>query len=147
MKNSGEIYAEFTLIKIKASLTHEPLSEGQFESIRKVLLATQRDQSHAVDVRLFIPVFFRSYYILLFAGRDRRRSTLELNRVRLIRTFHRVIRIINLSTLTVLSFLLAGLMFWGLYSVKSAVGIDLIPGFHLSEWVVSVMRGLSEVAQ
>lgn len=144
MKDSGEIYAQFTLSKIKASLAEEPLSDSQFESIHQVLLATQRDQRHAVDVRIFVPAIFRNYYILFFAGRDRRKRTLHLNQIRVTRTFHRLIRITNLSLLIGVSFLLAGVIAWGLYSAKSALGIDLIPGFHLSEWVTGFIQDFME---
>lgn len=142
MKDSGEIYAQFTLSRINSSLKDEPLSDPQIENIRQVLIASEREQRHAIDMRLFIPAIFRNYYIIVFAGRDRRRSSLEANRLRLARTMRGILRIGTTATLIVLSFAFAALGFWGLYLLKSALGIDLIPGFHLSEWVADLIEGV-----
>lgn len=135
MKDSGEIFAQFTLSRIRASLKEEPLTAAQLDRIHRVLVASEREQQHSVDVRLYLPAVFRSYYILLFAGRDRRKSSLELNRLRLFRTSRFALRVITIFTVILGSFVLAAGIFWGLYRLKSAMGIDLVPGFHLSEWI------------
>lgn len=135
MKDSGEIFAQFTLSRIKASLKDEPLTTAQLDQIHRVLVASERSQQHSVDLRLYLPAVYRSYYILLFAGRDRRKSSIELNRLRLFRTSHFALRAITIFTLILGSFVFASLAFWGLYRLKSALGIDLVPGFHLSDWI------------
>lgn len=136
MKDSGEIFAQFTLSRIRASLKEEPLTTAQLDQIHRVLVASEREQQHSVDVRLYLPAVFRSYYILLFAGRDRRKSSLELNRIRLFRTSRFALRAITIFSVILASFVLALLVFWGLYRLKSALGIDIVPGFHLSEWIL-----------
>ena len=135
MKDSGEIFAQFTLSRIRASLKDEPLTPGQIDQIHRVLVASERAQQHSVDVRLYVPAIFRSYYFILFAGRDRRKRSLELNRIRLSRTSRFALRTLVVSTVMLSSFVLAVLVFWGLYRLKSALGIDLVPGFHLSNWI------------
>lgn len=135
MKSSGEIFAQFTLSRIRASLKDEPLTSAQLDQIHRVLVASEREQRHSVDVRLYLPAVFRSYYILLFAGRDRRKSSLELNRVRIARTSRFALRTVTIFTVVLASFIMAASLFWGLYRLKSALGIDLVPGFHLSEWI------------
>jgi len=133
MKTSGEIYAQFTLSRINGSLKRAPLSDEQREVIYKALLAEEAHERHSVDLRLYIPLLFRGYYLVLFAGRDRRKSTLELNSLRLRRSMRGVIRLLTIVSTSLLSFLLASALFWSAYKVKTALGIDLIPGFHLTD--------------
>lgn len=134
MKDGGKIYAEFTTSRIvRALASEEPLSEYQRRQIQEVLLAEQNDQKHSLDLRLFIPLVFRNYYITLFAGRDRRRSTLELHNLRWLRTSRGILRTLSVLALVLLSFLMAIAAFWGLYKLKSALGIDIFPGIHLSD--------------
>jgi len=142
MKHSAEVYAQFTLSRIKNELKSAPLSDEQQQAVYRALLASESDQRHAVDLRLFIPLLFRSYYLVLFAGQDRRKRTLDIHKIRINRTMRGVLRIFTVSALILLSFLVAAVAFWGLYSLKSSMGIDLIPGFHLTDWVSDTYQRL-----
>ena len=134
MKDGGKIYAEFTTSRIvRALASKEPLSDFQRKQIQEVLLAEQNDQRHSLDIRLFFPLVFRNYYLTLFAGRDRRRSTLELQQLRWLRTSRGILRILSVLALLLLSFALAIGGFWALYRLKSSLGIDIFPGLHLSD--------------
>jgi len=142
MKDGGKIYAEFTTSRIvRALATEQPLSDFQRRQIIEVLLAEQKEQKHSIDLRLVIPLFFRNYYITLFAGRDRRRSSIELHQIRWIRTSRSILRFFSILALVLLSFSVAIAAFWGLYNLKSSLGIDIFPGVHLSD----LLQGLFSV--
>lgn len=134
MKDGGKIYAEFTASRIVRALeSKEPLSDFQRRQIREVLFAEQNDHRHSLDIRLFIPLIFRNYYLTLFAGRDRRRSVIELQHLRWLRTSRGALRFLSILALVLLSFTLATGGFWALYQLKSSLGIDIFPGAHLSD--------------
>lgn len=133
MKVSGEVYAEYTISRIDKILASEPLSRRQRELVLATLAAQAKGVRHSFDLRISLPLFFRSYYFVLFAGRDRRQSTLKLQRLRYRRTMRSILRYLSLSSIIAFSFIGGVTLFWGLYSLKVALGIDLIPGFHLSD--------------
>lgn len=138
MTESAEIYAEFVLSRIQRELKGSSFTEEQLSAIRRALIADRANNQHSVDVRLSLPFILRKYYILIFLGRDRRAKTLALERLRYIRLYRRILRSITLLALFLLSTLLAGVLFIGLYRLKVALGIDIFPSFHLSDvipWV------------
>ena len=139
MKNGGEVFADFTTSRIIRSLeASEPLSEHQKLLVRDVLLAESAAQRHSVDIRLFVPLIFRNYYFCIFAGRDRRRSTLNLQTARWFRTRRRFSRLVLLFLLLCGSIIFGAVLIWGAYRLKSWLGIDLIPGWHFSEFVANL---------
>jgi len=135
MKNSADVYAHFTLSRINNELKDAPLTQAQQEAVYQALLASESRQRHSVDIRLYIPALYRSFYIVLFAGRDRRSNSLAIQRIRFFKTKHNILRLIRNLALILLSFSGVGVLFWAAYLLKSYMGIDLIPGFHLSEYV------------
>ena len=131
---SSEVFADFTLSRVKHR-TLTTLSNEQIQDLREALVAQSIDSRHSIDIRLRVPLFFRAYYIVLFAGRDRRRKTLnlELNRInrlplRLRRTVYLVVS--GSLLLTAILFMAAAL-----YLIKSFAGIDLMPNSHLSDYL------------
>lgn len=145
MKNGGEVYADFTISRIVRSLEgSEPLSEHQKSQVRSVLLAESQAQKHTVDVRIFLPMIFRSYYFCIFAGEDRRRSTMNLHAIRWFRARRGLSRLILYITLLMGSLIIGGLIIWGGYRLKSWLGIDLIPGWHFSDFVADLFSSLVE---
>jgi len=141
MSESGRIYAQFTLSRIKRALRDEPLTESQQEAIFRTLTAEEPSQRHTLDIRLFFPALFRSYYLVLLAGRDRRGRTIDVQRLRFVRTRRTLLKVIVNVALILLSFLMAGFAFWGLYTLKSALGVDLIPDYHLSDLISNLLAG------
>jgi len=109
---------------IRASLTATQLS-----AIEAAVRGGSPRKEHPVDVRLCIPLFFVRYYFVLLVGRDRRLGTKRSEAKRR----H------NMSISGILLFLILGLspiillIILILYVLKSALGIDLLPGFHLKD--------------
>lgn len=133
MKESGEVFAEYTASRLDKALRSEPLTSNQREIILATLSAQEEGVRHSLDVRISIPLFFRSYYLVLFAGRDRRRTTLELQTLRYRRSMRGILRYFSISALILLSFGVGLGLLYGAYLIKSALGLDLIQGFHLSD--------------
>lgn len=138
MKEGSEIFCEYTLNRLNRALKSEPLSDRQITLIRCALTEDGKFERHPVDLRLSIPLGYLSFYLCLFAGRDRRRSSLRLYGLRWNRSLASLRRNCFLAITTALSFGFAVLLFAGLYKVKKAMGIDIFPNFHLTDlasWV------------
>lgn len=133
-RESSEVFADFTISRIPHK-TLSSLSVEQLNDVRSALVAQSSETRHSLDIRVRLPFFFRAYYLVLFAGRDRRRKThiLELNRIErlpigLRRTFYLLVS--GSLIMTVLIVFAAAL-----YLVKSFAGIDLMPNSHLSDYL------------
>lgn len=102
----------------------DTFTEAQLASLRLALGALSWGR-HAVDVRGTV-VFWRwRYYYVFLLGRNRRELTRREKQLSLL------LQAVFLSALLLLSTLLGLLV---LYLVKSALGIDLFPGFSLGIW-------------
>jgi len=133
MKEGAEIYSEFTLSRIKHALKSEPLSERQVRLIRVALAVQSGANKHPVDLRWTLPLGLTRLYFCVFAGIDRRTSTLKLHKVRSLFLIKRVRGTITLALLSIVSLAVSIGLFLGLYSVKRALGIDIFPDFHLHD--------------
>lgn len=131
---SSQMYADFTLSRI-APHVRRSLTDEQYKAIRSALVATEVEQKHSFDMRLSIPLYLRSYYFIVFAGRDRRRSTLELER-RVALRYPKILRqaVLLMATASAILTVLFG-MFIVLYLVKSSLGVDLFKDIHLYDIV------------
>ena len=101
------------------------LSESQRHELVKALVVSRR--AHTLDVRGVLPLYFARYYLVFQFGRDRRleRHRIEQERrLRAILAGNVVFFIVAISPLIVLALI-------GLYFFKAALGIDLLPDFHL----------------
>jgi hypothetical protein len=96
----------------------------------KLAFAARHRGAHAIDLRVSIPTPFQRVYIVLLAGLERRNAF----RRRKDRAA---------SPLVTLGNIIFGALFFGglflalmgvLYVLKSALGIDLMPGFSLGLW-------------
>ncbi len=88
---------------------------------------TRRWRDHAVDMRMLIPLFGRSYYLVLLAGAERRSRDRRL-RDRLLYP------LISLGNGMVAAVFFSGVLFStlvSLYVLKSFLGIDLLPDMSL----------------
>jgi len=95
----------------------------QLEGLVKALGGDWR--RHPVDLRGSVGVWRWRYYYVFIAGRERR----ELSRLEQeMAVVTKAVVLLGFLTFSVLSGLLV------LYLVKSALGIDLIPGFSLGLW-------------
>jgi hypothetical protein len=101
------------------------LSESQRQELVKALVVSKR--AHTLDVRGVLPLYFARFYLVFQFGRDRRlerRRIEDERRLRAILAGNVVFFVVAISPLVVLALI-------GLYLLKAALGIDLIPDFHL----------------
>lgn len=129
MKVSGDVYAEFVLSRIPLEI-RTTLSQEQFLAFKNALSSHHHNTKHQIDIRLRIPFYFASYYLVVFGGRDRRRSVrdLELSRIQQFPLWVRMT--IYTIALSSIFFALFSVVFTVLYLTKSFMGIDLTP-WHL----------------
>ena len=102
----------------------QSFSDEQLLSVKLAFGARTRG-IHAVDVRGTFKIFRWRYYYVFLTGRNKRSlSRLEEDAYRTVELLF-IISFVAISTLF-------GLL--ALYLIKSAMGIDLIPGFSLGVW-------------
>ncbi len=94
----------------------------------------QRQSAIKFSGRLHL--IFRTYYLVIMLGRDRRHSTLEreASKRALVPLPIRNFFYTSLLVLTITAFGI--LAFVGLYMLKSALGIDIFPNHHLRDFVL-----------
>ena len=91
----------------------------------KVALARQPWNVHPVDFRQSIGLLKWRYYVVFIAGRDLRTS--RLRQQRFFKVSEGIFLTFLITFISVFCLLLA-------YLIKSALGIDLFPGFSLGIW-------------
>lgn len=131
---SSEVFADYTLSRLPREI-RKSLDDAQYRAIRDALLAVDEGAEHAVDIRIRIPLFYRAYYVVVFAGRDRRSKIYMLERYRIDRLPRRIRRLVYLfvtATVTVSMFVV---VFFLMYKIKSLVGLDLFPAIHLRDYL------------
>jgi hypothetical protein len=136
-RTSSETFADFTLSRVPQEI-RDSLTDVQYGAIRSALIAKDEQARHRIDIRLRIPLFLRSYYLVLFAGRDRRASAYRLEDSR--RTRIPIPLRTTIHYLLSLGVLLAvfSVVFMVLYKVKNLMGINIFSDFHLSDLWSSV---------
>lgn len=112
------------------------MTTEQVEAVRAALLAADRGKRHPIDIRLNIPLYFARYYLVLFAGRDKRRGTLLKEAVRKNAQDKRSgsMMILLMGMLIIFGLLLIGLL--TAYLIKSEMGIDIFPDKHLEDIIL-----------
>jgi len=104
--------------------SRESFSEDQLLAL-KIALGGRTWGVHAVDFRWTLRFWRWHYYFVFLAGRNRRSlSRKELNAA----LFGSLILLMIVVTF------LAAIALLSIYLVKSALGIDLLPGFSLGIW-------------
>lgn len=111
------------LEKLPAS-ERDSFSSDQLQAL-KIALGGRAWGVHSVDIRWTLRFWRWRYYFVLLAGRNRRELTRHEQRVA------RFAMALVLSIFILLSTLFGLLI---LYLVKSALGIDLLPGYSLGVW-------------
>ena len=74
---SAEIFTSLMLERLHEPLSKDPLGEVQKSDMTRTLIAQNRSQPHALDLRGSLPLANKTLYFVLFAGRDRRANTLQ----------------------------------------------------------------------
>lgn len=135
---AGETIAEDdpfvrSLIDALPETVRTSLSTEQLSAIAEAASAAARGRRHAIDVRIGLPLWFARYYVVCLVGRDRRNRTRATDLERRRQGRHVASgATLGITGMIFLLFLLV-VAFFALYGIKSALGIDLIPGFHLWE--------------
>ncbi len=131
-KTRSEIFADFTMSRVPQPV-RDSLTDKQYDAVRCALVAQDEYSRHRIDMRFRIPFFFRSYYLVVFAGRDRRASTYRLEYARLTRVPRPLRRAFYLVASFSLAVAVAAVTFAAAYTLKSYLGIDVFPEFHLQD--------------
>ncbi len=107
--------------KVRASLTDE-----QVQAIGRALATRHGKGAHLLDTRGLIKTYFASYYYVLQFGRDRRMGRRRTDYERGMKA--RMLGNVIFFLMAISPLILLGLV--GLYFLKAALGVDLIPDFH-----------------
>ncbi len=99
-------------------------SDEQFVAL-KAALGGRSWGAHAIDLRWALSFWHWHYYIVFLAGRNRRELSRRESEVKLVMASLFMAGLITICTLF-------GLLV--LYLIKSALGIDLIPGYSFGIW-------------
>ena len=134
MKENTDAYVEYTLSRLPRDVLNG-LTDQQLSAIRTALGAQIESSRHAVDLRIRVPLFFRSYYVVLFMGRDRRRSVFNTERYRLELLPKGLRRGIFVAASTLVLCVLILCLLTLIYLAKSAMGIDIFKNIHLYDLV------------
>jgi len=136
---SSEIFASFLISRIDKKAL-DSLTPYQLEAIREALLAADQEKRHSIDLRITIPLYFSRYYLVLFAGKDKRKGTLlkEAMRQNKHYTTSGLLMICCVSLLIASALLVVAAM--AAYYLKSEMGIDIFPNKHLEDVILEMFR-------
>ncbi|NRP39432.1 hypothetical protein XMA121_002067 [Marinobacterium sp. xm-a-121] len=134
MKENTDAYVEYTLSRLPRDVL-KGLTDQQLSAIRIALGAQIESSRHAVDLRIRVPLFFRSYYVVLFMGRDLRRSVFRKERYRLELLPKGLRRGIFVAASTLVLCVLILCLLTLIYLAKSAMGLDIFKNIHLYDLV------------
>ena len=110
---------------IKNTFTKE-----QIDAFISALKSNQQGKKHGVDIRGLISLFFVRYYFVLLMGRDTRCFTSCLENDR--RQRSQYVTGIYVGILATAIIML--IVFTILYTLKSIIGIDIFPTYHLTDF-------------
>lgn len=85
---------------------------------------------HAIDFRFTLPILTRTYYFVFLAGIDKR----PRSRNRAERHSHPMAKLGNILFLLFILLLLLSFVLGAFYVLKSALGLNIAPGFSLGVW-------------
>lgn len=126
-----DAYTRFVLSHIDPDVLAS-LTEHQFQSIRAAVEAAKPISKHAVEIRGVVPLFFVRFYFVLLAGRDRRRNTSDREAGRR-QGVHSAIGILVLGLCIIVPASMLLLLIG--YGLKTWLGVDLIEGAHLTDFM------------
>lgn len=98
----------------------------QLDAVKRAFGARSRC-AHAIDIRISVPLVFRSVYVVLLAGSERRRVTRRV----LERALRPLWTAANAAAFAVFGLLAVLALAGVLYAVKMALGIDVVPGVDM----------------
>lgn len=105
--------------------TAATLTAEQKQAVEKAVLEISLSSRHRIDVRRSFPFLTRRYYFVFLFGRDLRRYPRHES----------ALWRVTITLLLALAILIClSSVFIALYLIKSALGIDIFPNFHLGLW-------------
>ncbi|KKD34612.1 MAG: hypothetical protein WAN66_15645 [Limnoraphis robusta] len=121
---------EYYLNKIQPHILSSFNSE-QITAIQDILEeAIPKHSPKIVDLRLTVDLILSRFYLVLLVGKERRRGQREYP----VRGITRIGNLIAATLLLIaINLLISAFIFLFLYLIKSALGIDLFSGEHLSD--------------
>lgn len=119
---TSDAFSKAFFEKIPNSI-RETLTPEQYQAIEKAYSSQWR--RHPLDVRFSFGFWRWRYYVVLVGGRDRRQLTRKQQRFFSLAEFYFLMAYALTSALF-------GLLI--LYLIKSALGIDIFPNFHVGIW-------------
>lgn len=132
--NNIDTLCKYVLNKIDFNIL-KSLSPEHLAAIEDAINSCQLREKHVFDIRGKINLFFIRYYFVFLIGRDRRAFVEELEadrraKVSLLGNLVYFMIVFPGIVLSILSFMIIGL-----YSIKTFLGIDLIPGEHMGRFL------------
>jgi len=119
-------FTDSVLTKIDPSI-RRTFTATQEHALIDAIRASSPLKKHPLDIRGVIPLVFARYYFVFFAGRDRRRSTKQVEAER--RSQGTLTGGLMIFVIGIVPVILVSLFFF--YQIKSALGLDLLPDRHL----------------
>ena len=114
-------------------------TQEQLDAIKRVFGARTWG-SHAIDIRMSMPILWRRWYVVLLMGPERRprgRRHIESRR-------HPVGKLANALAMTLFGVICLGPTLGVIYAVKSRLGVDIFP----SDGIHAILHNLtSQVGQ
>ena len=105
--------------------TIDSLTDEQKQAVEKAVLDITLVTRHQIDIRRSFPLFTKRFYLVFLFGRDLRRRPRQESPLR---------RFIVSILVILAAITAAGSVFISLYLIKSALGIDIFPNYHLGLW-------------
>ena len=126
---SGDPQIEEILSRVPGKIA-KTFTPQQWEGVREALRQTNRLPPYIVHLRFILPLLFVRLYCVMIVGKDRRE---RVEHILLERRRYAG----RLAGAVVLAILFAILLFFALsifYVIKSAAGVDLVPGMHFGDY-------------
>lgn len=113
----------------------DSFNDTQLDALQTALAKVHDRSRNRLDVRFSIPLYWARYYVVFLLGRDLRSHVQEV----LLNRRKRSGRAAQIGVISLMAWLiLAGAaitLFIALYLLKSAMGIDIFPDKHLSDFL------------
>lgn len=127
---SGDPHIEEILGRVPGKVARTFTPE-QWEGVREALRQTSRLPRHLMHLRFILPFYFLRLYCIVIVGKDRRQ---RVEHILFERRRYASILIGALALAAIFAILVLSALAM-LYIIKSASGVDLVPGAHFGDYI------------